>query len=61
MTYLDVENSERPKLNPNAEAAKKSMSEFLEFLDTLPSPSKPQQTPFPYGSGDSKPYGWFLK
>ncbi len=49
------------KLSPEAEAAKKSMSRFLEFLDTLPSSTKPPATPFPYGSGESQPYGWFLK
>ena len=61
---MNDSNETTPKtytLNPEAKEVAKSLSDFLDFLDTLPSPSKTSPPLFPYGDNEGRPYGWFLK
>lgn len=44
-----------------AELAKSSFGRDLDFLDDLPDPPRRVEIPFPYGSSEARPYGWFCK
>jgi len=39
----------------------KSIVDNLDYLDDLPDAPERTKIPFPYGSDDARPYGWFLK
>ena len=51
-------DDEREQLNAKASSA---LGKALEFLDDLPEGPVKRPIPFPYGSTEPRPYGWFSK
>ncbi|WP_419906393.1 hypothetical protein [Hoeflea sp.] len=41
--------------------AGQSLGYLLKFIDELPDAPAKVENPFPYGTSEPKPYGWFSK
>ena len=52
-------SSSEEEFDKLAEQAKEKFGDFLDFLDQIPGPKNDTKIPFPYGSSDVKPYGWY--
>ena len=59
MNKKDKKSFSEDEFEAIQEKAEQRFGDFLDFLDEIPNPPKRAEIPFPYGSDQARPYGWY--